>query len=331
MKQLYTVPKVISEPLIPVKGSWIDAFPLVLIFVLFLSALWLVSHPHRKNQVFRFLIRSISFFVFVFFLFKCLCVAKLAIFGLSGIGRDDLLSFGQLWLFAMVGGFTFIGGRIFCGWICPLGFLQETIAAISPRMGKTGRLTWLVLVLASAVFFLLWTMPANEFAVEYVIAIFASVTVLILIIAQIRPEWDRFLLKIKFPLLILYVFICAFAVYFSETWCPLYGAEVDYSALTALALVTLASAAVSMPWCRYMCPTGLFLALLSRESLFRIRGACRGCGEDCSRICPTGALKNGRVDELLCISCTKCAVNCGSDFGSAEPENSSDGSANDQK
>jgi len=66
-------------------------------------------------------------------------------------------------------------------------------------------------------------------------------------------------------------------------------------------------------YCRYICPLGALLSLLSKRSLVRIRASqeCTSCGV-CARRCPTGAEpgdeKTFRVEE--CVYCFDCVDLC---------------------
>lgn len=310
----YPIKKLMSEPLLPIKGSWIDAFPLLLVFGILLLAAFLLARKTSFHEILRNLCRIMTAFIFVFFLFKCLCIVKLAAFGFSEIGKDDLISFSMLWLIAVVGSATFLFGRIFCGFLCPVGFLQEISGRFSPLKQSFTKKIYLslLLILSSLLLYEVW--PANEFAFEFVIAILSFIMVGIALLVQFRPDLEPALLKAKYPILAVYLFISVLGIYFSEVWCTLYGAEIDYSSIISLPLVILAALAVGMPYCRYVCPTGFFLALCSKTSLYSIHGNCIDCGMPCGKICPSGALFKGKIDPLLCISCGRCIKNCTAEY-----------------
>ena len=70
-------------------------------------------------------------------------------------------------------------------------------------------------------------------------------------------------------------------------------------------------------WCRYLCPSGALMAVFSRRSILRrkVSRACTQCGL-CEKACPMGAIGNSpQSDARLtqhceCISCLSCAKAC---------------------
>jgi MauM/NapG family ferredoxin protein len=68
-------------------------------------------------------------------------------------------------------------------------------------------------------------------------------------------------------------------------------------------------------WCRYVCPLGGLLGLVSRVSLLRRtvdQGKCNSCRR-CARECPVNAIDSGKEyasDPAECTLCLKCVENC---------------------
>jgi ferredoxin len=67
-------------------------------------------------------------------------------------------------------------------------------------------------------------------------------------------------------------------------------------------------------WCRYLCPLGALLGLLSKVSIVRreVSDKCSQCGV-CARACPTGTIqpeKGYASDPSECTMCLECVAAC---------------------
>ena len=174
---------------------------------------------------------------------------------------------------------TLILGRVFCGYLCPLGALQEWTRALGRKIGfkkdleikgQFDKYLRLVkyLVLAIIVYFSFYL---ND-----------------LIFRNYDP----------------YSSLMHFGSEFTEK-------IAGYIVL--FVLVILALFAKSW-WCRYLCPLGAFFGLIKKISFFKIKRdkkTCIDCSA-CDRTCPAH-LKIMSVDTIKdadCISCGACVGDC---------------------
>ncbi len=90
--------------------------------------------------------------------------------------------------------------------------------------------------------------------------------------------------------------------------------EIGMTALVVIALLALISTLVQNFWCRYLCPYGALMGLVSLLSPMKIRrdaDVCIDCGK-CARACPAGL----PVDRLVqirsaeCTACMECVAVC---------------------
>ncbi len=94
---------------------------------------------------------------------------------------------------------------------------------------------------------------------------------------------------------------------------PVPGYSQAWATLTLMALVLGLGVAAPRFWCRFLCPSGALLALLSRARLLKrdVSDACTGCGA-CRKACPMGAVDADpkKADSSACIVCESCAEAC---------------------
>lgn len=202
---------------------------------------------------------------------------------------DPLLLFAQLssgawhaWfvLPLLTLAFTLLLGRIFCGWLCPLGGLLALLHAGKLYAAKLGigrsfhgappdwlerlqpyRYPWLLFLLALLALGISWPMLLSPFHV---------------LTEELGLLWQR-----KFP------------------W---------------LLAAILASGLVFFPrfWCVYLCPTGLLLSWIAKWRRMPVRQPdhCTHCGV-CQTLCPTGAAKSDlAVTSAECLLCGRCSEKC---------------------
>jgi MauM/NapG family ferredoxin protein len=181
---------------------------------------------------------------------------------------------GWAWLPLVTILVTVLGGRIFCGWICPFGALL----AFTDKLSRTvlGGLSDLRV-----------RMLHTLHPLRYYWLLFLAVIFLL------GSNWVFFLTP--------------FALFSHEVVRVLQG-------LIPWALIAVIAGTIlfSRIWCSVLCPTGVLLSLTSRIRLFgyRVTGECVHCGK-CVKECPVGAATedSGAVKEW-CLACGTCQNVC---------------------
>lgn len=208
--------------------------------------------------------------------------------------------------------FLLLFGRLWCGWICPLGTLLE----YSPKRKKTIDLYWLHsikhLVWLSILFLSLFG--------SLTLLIFDPITIFIRTFSVIFWPLVYYLLR--------FIEWLAFKVPFlGEHWNNfLYSTGLTsvldktpyfkYSqfVLFLFVLILGLNLVAERFWCRYLCPLGGFLSFLSKFSFFRLSPTkkCAAC-KNCLEVCPTNALnlkENLILEFSECILCLRCINTC---------------------
>jgi polyferredoxin len=167
-------------------------------------------------------------------------------------------------------------GPVFCGWVCPLGTVQEWFAALGRKLIKKKRY--------------------NHFIPEKLDAVLRYSRYLVLI-------WVIYMTAVTGTLI--------FAEY--DPYFALFNfwtGEVAVAGLVILGITLLASLFIERPWCKYACPYGAVLGITNLFRVFsihRVEGTCKMDGA-CDITCPmninVSAVKT--VRDHQCISCLEC-------------------------
>ncbi len=166
-------------------------------------------------------------------------------------------------------------GPAFCGWICPLGTVQEFVAKagrklLGKRYGKIipKKLDGVLKYLRYAVFIWVIVMTAVSGTLVF-------------------SDYDPYYALFHF-----------------------WTGEVAVTGFIVLGLVLALSLIVERPFCRYACPYGAFLGLTNFFRIMPIRrkaSTCISCSK-CDLACPMGITVSNQstIRDSTCISCLIC-------------------------
>jgi polyferredoxin len=211
---------------------------------------------------------------------------------------------------------TLLFGRVWCGWLCPLGTVLDWLKPRGKRhCTKQPSEKWRTLKYLLLGVILLAALLANQ-----TLLFLDPLTIMTRTLATaIWPAARHAVYRGE-----------AFFYQFTALWGPLdwlhshlvYPLFRDIESVFALAVPILLFFLLLVAlnwwgerfWCRYLCPLGGLLGLISRIALMR-----RTVGEDCSscarcaRECPTGTIdptRGYRSDPAECTVCYNCVTAC---------------------
>jgi len=167
---------------------------------------------------------------------------------------------------------TIVAGPVFCGWLCPLGSIQEWVNALArkikiPQAKVNKSLDRVLKITKYLVLALIVYMTAKSFNLVFIKA-------------------DPYYALMHF-----------------------YTGEVAPLALIILFTTLIASLFIQRPWCRWLCPLGAVLSFIGKFSILKIKRpseACIACGA-CSKACPVG-LDPSEKETVVASSCIRCGL-----------------------
>lgn len=173
-------------------------------------------------------------------------------------------------------------GPVFCGWVCPLGTVQEWVAGIGKQLFRKTPLKRLGrynhLIPARVDNLLRYTRYLVLAWVLYMTAVTGK-----LAFNDVDPYYALF-----------------------NFW----TSEIAIGGLVVLGVTLLASLFVERPWCKYACPYGAVLGLTNLLRIFSIRRQASTCRMDgaCDITCPMNINVSTKsvVRDHQCISCLEC-------------------------
>jgi len=313
------VRKVITHAALPLGSTALDLAPFLVMAGLSVVAAALLRRRFPHRQWARRLVQTISAVAFIVGIHPCACMTRDIILGANSLGRDDLNAFKYLVVFATVAAFTMVVGRVFCGWLCPLGFTQELLAKLSLWTRRLKNQTAVLYVrYFLGVFFLgvifyssYKTKPATFSFIEHAMVFYTIGLSLIVLTVLTIPSWDWFFKRFRYVLLVTIVSIYVYGVYANGPFCVFFTAYVEWASLISCFGVLLISVILMNAWCRYMCPEGAMLGLLANRSAWQINrnDKCIHC-RSCESVCPVECITEGIRDRRTCLYCGRCVDVC---------------------
>jgi ferredoxin len=176
-------------------------------------------------------------------------------------------------------------GAFFCGWLCPLGAVQEWVRRLGRKIGIFPKAAGLPFSSRGALLVdrALGTLRYGTLA----LILFATYRSFNLAFSAVDPFY-------------------ALLHFWTGTAMP--------AALAVLGLTLLASLFVHRPWCRWLCPYGAVQGLVQKIAPWKIRrdaALCADCGA-CDRACPMNVAVSSRdaVTDSRCHRCLSCVASC---------------------
>jgi len=184
-------------------------------------------------------------------------------------------------------GLSVVTGRAFCGWICPLGSLQDFFANWSRGLcGGKERCRGIK--------------DTSKIPIK------------------IQPQLDGWLRYFKYFVLLAIIMVSTFSVYPPlHSICPvraIFSFHWDTVLLGFVFVLFVLSSMVNLRFtCKYLCPMGAVLTIFNKFSLIHLRvdqEKCVNCGR-CDNECPVDiAAVPENLDSPECIRCLECLETC---------------------
>jgi polyferredoxin len=315
--------KLIELPVIPVYGTSGDITPLIVLMLIFLYALISLLNC-RKINFYRNISMILSSFFLVVMVHRTMCFLRGWIFGIQLIGKNSLIAFYYLSMFAALTFFGLVAGNIFCGWMCPVGWLQEISASVSyklkvffpEKITKWINFIFSIILVTIVSWSVYKTGPysgTSLFVSENTSTFLVLIMLFFLPFLLIRPKFAEKLNSIRFLSFLFRMTVLILGIWVTNPGCTLFESEFENSSIITLAALIAASFIVPKLYCKMICPFGAWFSLINKKSLIKLNfkniDQCISCNK-CKAICPLNISIKDKNSLNECILCGKCLKKC---------------------
>jgi polyferredoxin len=211
---------------------------------------------------------------------------------------------------------TLVRGRMWCGWLCPLGTVLDIFSFSRWRVRKQPPPE----SLRKLKYGLLLTILLAALLTNMTLMVFDPLTILFRTLSvSVWPAVDQMVTGVEralYSVPALRSSVSTFDGLLRPRALPASPAFYRYAELYVGFLLGIVALNFVAPrfWCRYLCPLGAMLGLVSKVSLKRreVNDKCRQC-DLCAKVCPTGTIRPDEgyaSDPGECTVCLECMEAC---------------------
>lgn len=179
---------------------------------------------------------------------------------------------------------SLVAKKSFCSWICPVGTLSEGLHKVGKKLlGQNFKVWRPVDLLLQGIKYLLLLFFIKIILIDmppFAVAAFLD-----------SPYWA-----------------------ISDAKMLRFFTQISATTVTVLTVLTLLSLIYRNVWCRYLCPYGALLGIVSLLSPFKIRRNPQNCTDcrQCSQACPAGIAVHAKTTVVSpeCTGCLTCVATC---------------------
>jgi len=199
-------------------------------------------------------------------------------------GQFDPVHPAALVLLLTFVGMAVLAKKSFCAWLCPVGTLEEGLWKLGQKMFGRNFEIWA------------WLDKTLRFT-KYALLLFFIKVILI-----------------DMPLMAVNSFLRAPYWAIADVKMLHFFTSPSLTSLIVIGLLAALSLVYKNFWCRFLCPYGALLGVISLLSPLKVRRNtqhCIDCGR-CSRVCPAriDVQHKTSVHSVECTSCLTCVANC---------------------